>query len=119
MRLALEADAARPNGHAIALIEGAFANLGAVLTADEAARARLHGAAEAVLGSLMPSAQARLAEFIAHVVAGWDTRTITEKLELRVGKDLQYVRVNGTLVGFLVGGIVYAVLRAAFGHVSF
>jgi uncharacterized membrane-anchored protein YjiN (DUF445 family) len=38
---------------------------------------------------------------------------------LRVGKDLQFVRVNGTLVGFLVGGILYAVLRATFGHVSF
>jgi uncharacterized membrane-anchored protein YjiN (DUF445 family) len=52
-------------------------------------------------------------------VAGWDTATITERLELRVGKDLQYVRVNGTLVGFLVGGLLYAVLLAAFGRVSF
>ena len=41
--------------------------------------------------------------------------TITDKLELRVGKDLQFVRVNGTLVGFLVGGLLYVVLRAVFG----
>ena len=53
------------------------------------------------------------------VVARWDAETVTEKLELRIGKDLQYVRINGTLVGFLVGGLVYAVLRATFGHVSF
>ena len=36
--------------------------------------------------------------------------------ELRVGKDLQYVRVNGTLVGFLIGGLVYLILRATFGY---
>ena len=37
---------------------------------------------------------------------------------LKVGKDLQYVRINGTLVGFLAGGLVYAALRATFGHVG-
>jgi len=40
-------------------------------------------------------------------------------VELRVGKDLQYVRVNGTLVGFLVGGALFLGLRAIFGHVAF
>ena len=45
--------------------------------------------------------------------------TITDKLELRVGRDLQYVRINGTIVGFLVGGFLYAVLHAIFGRVSF
>ena len=53
------------------------------------------------------------------VVGGWDTRTIVDRLELRVGKDLQYVRMNGTLVGFVAGGVLYAALRAWFGHVSF
>ena len=58
-------------------------------------------------------------EVIGRIVGGWDAATITERIELRVGKDLQYVRINGTLVGFLVGGLVYAALRATFGHVSF
>jgi len=53
------------------------------------------------------------------VVARWDAKTITEKLELSVGRDLQYVRINGTIVGFLVGGVLYAVLYALFGRVSF
>jgi len=53
------------------------------------------------------------------VVANWDMQTVTDRLELRVGRDLQYVRINGTLVGFLVGGLVYALLRATFGPVSF
>jgi uncharacterized membrane-anchored protein YjiN (DUF445 family) len=61
----------------------------------------------------------QIADFIANVVGGWDTATITERLELRVGKDLQYVRMNGTLVGFLAGGALFAILTAVFGHVAF
>jgi len=119
LRQALEADAVRPNGHTIAAFEGALANLGALLATDPAARARLQHAVEGVIAALLPSAQASVAGFIADVVANWDAATITEKLELRVGKDLQYVRVNGTLVGFLVGGLLYAALRAVFGPVAF
>ena len=119
LRLALEEDAARPSGRTVALLEGALANLGGLLETDPAARARVQTAAEGLVGSLLPTAQTRLSEFIAQVVAGWDTNTITERLELRVGKDLQYVRVNGTLVGFLMGGLLYALLWAVFGRVSF
>ena len=119
LRLALEADAGKPNGHAVAFLENALANFGAMLEADPAARARLQRAAEGIAASLLPSAQARVSGFIAEVVANWDSATITDKLELRVGRDLQYVRVNGTLVGFLVGGLVYALLRATFGPVAF
>jgi uncharacterized membrane-anchored protein YjiN (DUF445 family) len=68
---------------------------------------------------LLPSAQTQLADFIAGVVGGWDAATVTDKLELYVGKDLQYVRVNGTLVGFLIGGLVYAALQAALGNGGF
>ena len=110
LRLALEADAARPNGRTVAWLEAALGNLGAMLEADPAARARVQRVTEGVVESLLPAAQMRLADFIASVVAGWDTDTITERLELRVGSDLQYVRVNGTLVGFLVGGVLYALL---------
>ena len=71
------------------------------------------------MAGLLPSAQMQIADFIAGAVGSWDSATITDRLELRVGKDLQYVRINGTIVGFIVGGLVYAVLRATFGHVSF
>jgi uncharacterized membrane-anchored protein YjiN (DUF445 family) len=119
LRLALETDAARPGGRTIATIEGALANLGGMLEADPVARERVCTAAQGVVASLLPAAQERLAAFIGQVVAHWDTNTIIERLELRVGKDLQYVRVNGTLVGFLVGGLLYWALRAVFGHASF
>jgi uncharacterized membrane-anchored protein YjiN (DUF445 family) len=119
LRLALEADAAKPSGRTVDYVEGALANLGAMLESDPAARERVHSAVEGMVASLLPAAQAKLSDFIAQVIANWDTATIVERLELRVGKDLQFVRVNGTLVGFLVGGLLYWALRATFGHVSF
>jgi uncharacterized membrane-anchored protein YjiN (DUF445 family) len=115
LRLAIEADAARPNGHTQALFESALSNFGAVLAGDPAARARLQRAVQSVVAPLMPATQGQIENFIADVVSGWDARTITDRLELRIGADLQYVRINGTLVGFLVGGLVWAGLRAAFG----
>jgi uncharacterized membrane-anchored protein YjiN (DUF445 family) len=119
LRVALEADAARPGGHTAAFIEHSLANLGALLETDEIARARLQSAAEGIILSILPSAQVSLAGFIGDVVANWDSATIVDRLELRVGRDLQFVRVNGTIVGFLVGGAVYAALRAAFGFSAF
>lgn len=118
LKAALAADAANPHGRTVALLEGAFANAGTVLAEDPAARARLNRVAEGVLTALLPAARAQLSDFIAGVVRGWDTRQVVEKIELRVGKDLQYVRVNGTLVGFLVGGALFAVLTALFGRVA-
>jgi len=119
LRLAWEADAARPTGRSVAFFSGALANLGALLENDPAARAGVERAIEGLVATLLPSAQMQLADFIAGVVGGWDAATVTDRLELHVGKDLQYVRVNGTLVGFLVGGVVYAALRALFGDVGF
>lgn len=119
LRAALEADAANPEGRAVVLLEGAFANIGALLADDAKARERLNRAVEGVLAAMLPNARLRLAEFIAGVVAGWDTRQVTDKIELRVGRDLQYVRMNGTLVGFLAGGALFALLTAVFGKVAF
>ena len=119
LRMAIEADARRPSGHTVSLFEGALANFGTMLGADEAARARLQHAVEGIITPLMPAARVQLEGFIADVVGGWNTEQITDRLELRIGADLQYVRINGTLVGFLVGGLVWAVLRATFGYVAF
>jgi uncharacterized membrane-anchored protein YjiN (DUF445 family) len=111
LRAALEADAANPNGRTLALVEAALGNAGRFLAEDAAARAKLNVALETTLASLLPTAQARLSGFIADVVAGWDGREISDKIELRVGKDLQYIRVNGTLVGFLAGGAIFLLIH--------
>lgn len=49
------------------------------------------------------------ANLISSTVGNWEGRELSEKLELEVGKDLQFIRVNGTLVGGLVGLIIYTV----------
>jgi uncharacterized membrane-anchored protein YjiN (DUF445 family) len=119
LRKALEDDLAKPNGRTVPYIEAALANLGTILENDPVARARLQTAVESILATVLPSAQLRLAEFIAQVVANWDTETIVDRLELRIGRDLQYIRMNGTIVGFLIGGLLYAVLDTMFGHTTF
>lgn len=50
-----------------------------------------------------------IGDLIASTVKSWDGKEVSEKLELEIGKDLQYIRINGTLVGGLIGIIIYAV----------
>ncbi len=119
LKATLVADAANPQGRTVALLESALANAGNLLEQDPAAREKLNRAVERLLATVMPAARSQLADFIAKVVGGWDTAQVTEKIELRVGRDLQYVRMNGTLVGFLVGAGLFALLTAVFGRVSF
>jgi len=110
LRHALEQDAQKPHGRTVAVIEGALASLGEVLATDDSARARVNNAVQTAVTKILPAAQAELAGFIGRVIGAWDAATITDKLELRVGKDLQYIRVNGTLVGFLLGAAIYGSL---------
>ena len=118
LRAAIKLDAERPNGRTLAVIEGSLANLGAFLADDAGARTRMQQAAERVVATLLPSAQTQLSDFIADVIAAWDTQTITDKLELRVGRDLQFVRVNGTMVGFFAGGLLFLLLQAMTGRAA-
>jgi uncharacterized membrane-anchored protein YjiN (DUF445 family) len=46
---------------------------------------------------------------VSDTIRGWDARTVTGRLENAVGRDLQYIRINGTLVGGLVGLIIHTV----------
>jgi len=48
-----------------------------------------------------------IVKLVSETVRGWDAQTVTNRLESAVGRDLQYIRINGTLVGGLVGLILY------------
>src|SRR4051812_34005872 len=50
-----------------------------------------------------------VAGLIARTVEGWDATAASEKIEIQVGRDLQFIRINGTLVGALVGLLLYLV----------
>lgn len=82
------------------------------LQSDAEACARLDSWLRAAARRALSPRRAAIGAFIAQVVAGWDAREVTEKLELQVGRDLQYIRINGTVVGGLVGLAIYALSRA-------
>jgi uncharacterized membrane-anchored protein YjiN (DUF445 family) len=85
--------------------------LGARLAADPALGAPLAAALERALLALLPALRAELARFITEVIASWETESFVRRLELRIGTDLQYIRINGTVFGFLAGGLLYAGTR--------
>ncbi|RQO30621.1 DUF445 domain-containing protein [Taibaiella sp. KBW10] len=55
--------------------------------------------------------KSKAGELISNTVGTWQGRDLSEKLELEVGKDLQFIRVNGTLVGGLVGLVIYTIVH--------
>ncbi len=50
-----------------------------------------------------------IASIITDTVERWDAEETTEKIELMVGRDLQYIRLNGTIVGALAGVVIFTV----------
>jgi uncharacterized membrane-anchored protein YjiN (DUF445 family) len=50
-------------------------------------------------------------QLIAHTVSSWDPDETSRRIELQVGRDLQFVRINGTLVGGLVGLLLYTLTQ--------
>jgi len=55
--------------------------------------------------------RAEIGAFVTQVVERWDTETLVNRIELQVGRDLQYIRINGTLVGGLVGLLIFTATR--------
>ena len=61
-----------------------------------------------LLGILLKNKQ-MIGDLIASSVKSWDKEEISNKLELEIGKDLQFIRINGTVVGGFVGLLIYFV----------
>src|SRR5207237_4443360 len=55
----------------------------------------------------------QISDFIADVVAGWDAQTVSDVIELEVGRDLQFVRINGTVIGALIGMLLFLISSLA------
>jgi uncharacterized membrane-anchored protein YjiN (DUF445 family) len=62
-------------------------------------------------GGVVEKYRGEIGDLIAQTVAGWDPEATSRRFELAVGRDLQFVRINGTIVGGLVGLAIYTVSR--------
>ena len=79
------------------------------LRGDAALRQRLDERAASLTVFLVDRYGRELTAVITHTVDQWDGREASRKIELHVGKDLQFIRINGTIVGGLVGVAIHAV----------
>ena len=83
--------------------------LGTWLEEDPLRRAKLNRRIRLVVLRLLLPRRAEIGAYVTQVVNNWDTATLVDRLELQVGKDLQYIRINGTLVGGLVGLLIFII----------
>jgi uncharacterized membrane-anchored protein YjiN (DUF445 family) len=83
--------------------------IGKTLAEDPELRRSLNENLEAAARSAAPEFAGFLTRHIADTVKNWDSREMSEQIELNIGKDLQYIRINGTVVGGLVGVLLYLV----------
>ncbi|MOA43745.1 hypothetical protein D3C78_1659270 [compost metagenome] len=61
----------------------------------------------AMAGPLVERYRSEIGRYIAERIEAWNENELVEQLESHVGKDLQFIRINGTLVGGLVGVIIH------------
>jgi uncharacterized membrane-anchored protein YjiN (DUF445 family) len=93
------------------LIEQALNGLGRWLRDDPTRQDRIDRWIRYALRRSLSSRRQEIGAFVTTVVERWDSATLVERMELQVGKDLQYIRVNGTLVGGAVGVLIHATTR--------
>ena len=86
--------------------------LGESLAGDAALRQSFNDRLERWAQGLAPDVSAFIAQHIEDTVRRWDTEEMTQLIELNIGKDLQYIRINGTVVGGLIGLVLFAVSHA-------
>jgi uncharacterized membrane-anchored protein YjiN (DUF445 family) len=90
-------------------LEHGIAAFGATLSGNPAMLAEIDDLVTDVVVSVVEQYRQEVSDFIAQTVASWDPDATSRRLELAVGRDLQFVRINGTLVGGLVGLAIYAI----------
>lgn len=110
----IERDLASPDSRIRDGLARALQSLGGALGREEAMRARLDERIAAGARALVIPWRHEIGNFIADVMRSWDARTVADRLEQTVGRDLQYIRINGTIVGSLVGCALYAISEAVF-----
>ncbi|MDY3127271.1 MAG: DUF445 family protein [Corynebacterium sp.] len=85
------------------------------ITSDSALRASLDKRIQSAARFIADNYAGEVTNIISETVERWDAEEASDKIELMVGKDLQFIRLNGTIVGALAGLAIYAVNHLIFG----
>ena len=82
-------------------------SMGGTLEKDARIRAAINQFARRAIVGMSASYGGSIVKLVSETIRGWDARTVTARLESAVGRDLQYIRINGTIVGGLVGLVLH------------
>jgi len=110
-RAAVTRFATRAGGDDPGPLEHGISAFGAALSANQAVLDELNDRVIDLTVGVVEQYRQEIGDFIAQTVAGWDPAATSRRFELAVGRDLQFVRINGTLVGGLVGLGIHVVAQ--------
>ena len=107
LRAWLKRDLIRPDSvlHRKVMASGQW--VGRTLAKDSALRESLNRHMEDAARKMAPDFAQFLTRHISDTVKNWDAGDMSRQIELNIGKDLQAIRINGTLVGGMIGGLLY------------
>ena len=98
-------------GGEYATIERALETLGETVLHDPVLLARMEHAVVDVTLYLVNRYEDEVGDLISRTVEAWDPKITSERIELAIGRDLQFIRINGTVVGALAGVLIYGIGR--------
>ncbi|WP_437113905.1 DUF445 domain-containing protein [Streptomyces violaceusniger] len=93
----------------------AILSLGRRMVTDQRLRDKVDGWLEDAAVYVVTTYRDEITSLITETVAGWDAEHTSRKIEAHIGRDLQFIRINGTVVGALAGLVIYTVSRAMGG----
>jgi uncharacterized membrane-anchored protein YjiN (DUF445 family) len=105
----LRQEAANPDSELRTRVTTLIANFGTKVSADRQLQETIDTALENAATHLVDRYRDEIAAVISDTVARWDAGDTAKKIELQVGRDLQFIRVNGTIVGALAGIVIHAI----------
>jgi uncharacterized membrane-anchored protein YjiN (DUF445 family) len=105
----IDSDVKKRDSVLVSAIERVLGNLVETLSKSPSLQKRLNRFIRGMLSTLVGRDSTFVADLISKTIDGWDSKTLVAKLEEQVGSDLQYIRINGTLVGGLVGLALFGI----------
>ncbi|WP_190138498.1 DUF445 domain-containing protein [Streptomyces longispororuber] len=96
-------------------VRAALLSLGSRMATDARLQQKVDGWVEGAAVYVVTTYRDEITSLITDTVAGWDAEQTSKKIEAHIGRDLQFIRINGTVVGSLAGLVIYAVSRAFTG----